>query len=1142
MSATNRALPAVLVACRGVVAIAAVVVAATACTAPPAPSTFGALCTASDECGPLMCRPDPAEGLRRCLPPRLPNEPGESCALPLAARPQGGDVVVNERVFFGAAIDDGDIACGAGGQPDVVIRFTLVARSGDEPGTPQGISIRADNGVAVALRAASCGSDVRFGCAAPGQTALVASVPPGDYELVVDGQPPAIGEVSEIGTRVVVQRIDCPTGGLPFDETRCVRTSPLPPLLTPRADHTAHVLSTGAIAVVGGFNGFDPLSSLELFDPTTARWRFGDMGDFSRRGHASAVLDGTTVLVTGGSGSVDATIALVQTDFIDAPRAHTIIANGPSNLPDGPRPMVIGLTDNDRLFSLSTSFQETGIIDLRESAPRRCNNEDSCRAGEACVAPVPAPGVGDAGICVCAGDACSPFTTRYSVQPLVTDPLTAQMREGVSGAVVGDRFTVVSGLTDNPLVTVDVRPEGGIIRLIDNAQRRQFAAVLPIDERRAWIIGGVDDSGVPLDAIEEVDLAFNTVSLLAFRLARPVARPQAALLGDAVVVVDGSDTPQIIKPDPRNAAEFVSVLSPLIQARSGAVTVGLADAVIVIGGEDDKGISRLVERVELVARRAPPPLPLPVCTVSPLPDDGVIAGNTRNSVDTFRTDRCDDYVFPFGRDDSYSFTVTEPSSVRLVDLVIDSNSFADGYRFYLLKGDCTAYEELACGDSDQSVSLFVPEIAPGDYTLVVDYAGFTSIFDEDYPHGGSPYEARVLLGPPMSCPADERDPADDDVTGAVFVSYQEELSFGEIEGRLCPGDVDHVVVEHWGGFTSDLLSIGVPFDDINLHRAIVDEAASLAAGTIVVAGIVGPELDALEGQPPGHYVTRFEAAEGAVDFNEWTLQQQFNCEPDGNDSLLAGLDNRNVARASHLTPGSTIELRQCSNGDIDLVILDPGEGADSFVILDAEPHIVAAFDVVGGALGPAHPFTTTDVGFDRRLELGVLTGPVALRLSLPPGDIVDAELDVTFRQRQVGDSCQTPFPLVIAAERSGSRSVDNTPFNNDHDAEQLGDCTGFSAPGLDVVYAVTLGAGETLSADVIGVGNTDVAVYLLDHCPVDPNDATACVVGADQGNRGQRDVITFTNVTAADQDLFLVVDSFFGESFRWNLAWSITRP
>lgn len=1139
MSATKAAL--LLVVGRGVVAVVAVaaVVTAVACTAPPAPSTFGALCTVSSECGPLMCRPDPAEGLRRCLPPRLPSEAGESCTLPLAARPRGDDgvddVVVDEEVFFGAAIDDGDIACGIGGQPDVVIRFTLTARAGDGPETPQGISIRADNGVAVALRSASCGSDVRFGCAAPGQTALLASVPPGDYELVVDGQPPAIGEVTEVGTRVIVQRLDCPTGGLPFDETRCLRTAPLPPLLTPRVDHTAHVLSTGAIAVLGGFNGFDPLSSMELFDPTTVRWRFGDIG-FPRRGHVSAVLDGTTVLVAGGTVSVNASIALVQTDLIDAPRVHAIIADGPRNLREGPRPTVIGLTANDRMLSLSNSFQETGIIDLRDSAPRRCSSNSGCRDGEACVTPVPAPTFGAPGVCVCAGNACGSFTTRYTVESLVTDPLTAQMREGVSGAVVGDRFAVVSGLAEDSLVTVDVRPEGGIIRLIDTAQRRQFAAVVPVDERLAWIIGGVDDEGVPLDLIEEVDLAFNTVRAMPFRLGRGVARPRAARLDDAVVVIDDSDLPQLV------GLDGTPLTSPLIQARAGAVVVAVADAVVIIGGEDDKGISRLVERVELVSRRAPPPLPLPVCTVSPLPDDGVIAGNTRNSVDTFRTDRCDDYVFPFGRDDSYSFTVTEPSSVRLVDLVIDSNSTADSYRFFLLKGDCTAYEELACGDSDQSVSLFVPEIAPGDYTLVVDYAGFNTIFDEDYPHGGSPYEARVLLGPPMSCPADERDPADDDVTGAVFMGYDAALSFAELDGRLCPGDVDHIVVEHWGAFSSDLLSIGVPFDDINLHRAIVDEAASLAAGTIVVAGIVGPELDALEGQPPGHYVTRFEAAAGAVDFNEWTLQQQFNCEPDASDSLLTGLDNRNVGRAPHLSPGSTIELRQCSNGDVDLLILDPGEGADSFVILDAEPHLVTVFDVVDGALGPAHPFTTVDDGFDRRLELGVLTGPVALRLTLPAGDIIEAELDVTFGQRQVGDSCQTPLPLAVAAERSGTLVVDNTPFNDDHNAEQLGDCTGFRTPGNDVVYAVTLGAGETLDADVIGVGDTDVAIYLLDHCPVDPNDATACVVGADQGNRGQRDVITFTNVTAADQDLFLVVDSFFGESFSWNLAWSITRP
>ena len=1141
MSATTRVFIQKTLARRGA-AIAAVffvvVVAAVACTAPPAPSTFGALCTASDECGPLMCRPDPAEGKRRCLPPRLPSEAGESCTLPLVARPRGDDLVVDEQIFFGAAVDDGDdgdIVCGTGGQPDVVIRFTLTARAGDASGTPQGISIHADNGVAVALRAASCGTDVRFGCAAPGHTALVAAVPPGDYELVVDGQPPGIGEVSEVVTRVVVQRIDCPTGGLPFDETRCVRTSPLPPLLTPRVDHTAHVLATGAIAVLGGFNGFDPLPSMELFDPTTARWRFGDMR-FSRRGHVSAVLDGTTVLVAGGSNSVDATMALVQTDFIDAPRSHTIIADGPSNLESGPRPTAIGLAADDRIFSLSTAFQETGVIDLRQSETRRCSSDEQCLPGEACVAPVPAPAIGADGICVCTGDGCTSFPTRYTVQPLVGDLLSLQMREGVTAAVVGNRFAVVTGLTDDPLITVDVRPDGGIVRRIENAQRRRFAAVLPLDERVAWIIGGVDDNDVSLDVIEEIDMAFNTVKLLPFRLERPAARPKAALLDDAVLVVDGTDAPQIVR---RNGTR---VLSPLIGARSGAVTVGVDDAVVVIGGEDDKGVSRLVERIELVPRNAPQPSALPPCAVTPLPDDGVIIGNTRNSVDTFRTARCDDYEFSFGRDDSYSFSVTEPSSVRLVDLVIDSNSTADGYRFFLLKGDCTAYEELACGDSDQSVSLFVPEIAPGNYTLVVDYAGFTNTFDEDYPHGGSPYEARVLLGPPMSCPADERDPADDDVTGAVFLGYDEALTYGELDGRLCPGDVDHVVVEHWGGFTSDLLSIGVPFDDINLHRAIVDDDASLAAGTIVVAGIVGPELDSLDGQPPGHYVTRFVAPEGAVDFNEWTLQQQFDCEPDASDSLLVGLDNRNVARASHLTPGSTIELRQCSNGDIDLVVLDPGEGADSFVVLDAEPHVVAVFDVVDGALGPAHPFTTVDVGFDRRLELGTLAGPVAVRLSLPPGDIFDAELDVTFGQRQVGDSCQTPRPLATTGQRSGTESVDNSIFNDDHDASRLGNCTGFRTPGQDVVYAVTLGAGETIDAEALGVGDTDVAIYVLDHCPVDPDDASACVAGTDQGNRGEPDAVAFTNVTPGALDIFLVVDSFYGEDFSWNLTWSISGP
>jgi hypothetical protein len=240
------------------------------------------------------------------------------------------------------------------------------------------------------------------------------------------------------------------------------------------------------------------------------------------------------------------------------------------------------------------------------------------------------------GICVCVSVTCDLIGVGvdYVVQPLFNNFLTPQMHHGVTSTVVGNRFAVIAGLVDDPLVIVDIRPEGGITRRIPGAHKRSFAAVLAIDERLAWIIGGVDDNDVPLDLIEVVDLAFNTVSALPFALERPVARPKATFLDNAVVVVDDDDDlPQIITKDGR------AILSPLIHPRAGAVAIGVGDAVVVIGGEDDKGVSRHVERIELVDLQVLPALSLPSCTVSALPDDGVIAGNTRNSVDTFRTAR-----------------------------------------------------------------------------------------------------------------------------------------------------------------------------------------------------------------------------------------------------------------------------------------------------------------------------------------------------------------------------------------------------------------------------------------------------------------------------------------------------------------------
>jgi hypothetical protein len=69
-----------------------------------------------------------------------------------------------------------------------------------------------------------------------------------------------------------------------------------------RDAHTAVALPDGRVLAVGGFGGEGqpPLTSAELFDPTTERWTAVGSLDLGRGGHAAALLGDGRVLVAGG--------------------------------------------------------------------------------------------------------------------------------------------------------------------------------------------------------------------------------------------------------------------------------------------------------------------------------------------------------------------------------------------------------------------------------------------------------------------------------------------------------------------------------------------------------------------------------------------------------------------------------------------------------------------------------------------------------------------------------------------------------------------------------------------------------------------------------------------------------------------------
>lgn len=1107
---------------------------------------FGTRCTDIADCGDgLMCRPDPIDRTRRCLPPRLPGEPGDSCADPLVAPAiagPGDPVVLDEVVFFGAAVDDVETTCGLGDTADVVLRFTLTAREGDTVTTPQGIAIEAPAGAVLELRQAGCdGAAIRSGCAAPGQTAYIAELLPGEYDLVIDGEPAAVG-VDEGGSRVRVTRIDCPTGALPFDAQRCLRSAPLTPLLSPRVKHTAHALDDGGLVVVGGSGGDGGLNTIEVFDPVLARWQYGDLAR-RRQGHASVVIDDDLIAI-GGLDDDEGSRNFSQVAFrrLALPEQHVRFVRRSTSGFDpiaGPTRALAALGEGGRMLVISTSVNESGIYPLGERTPRVCSADRNCGDGERCL--VSAAG---GGTCVCLAETCD-FERSISRTP-IGDP-RLRFAAGATLQVMGGQLGLVTGLDELPVGIIDFRSDVVVVNDLGGTLRR-FAAIVAIDDRRAWVLGGEDLDGNALADIVEVDMAVGAATLLnGISLPRPVARPRAGRLADAVVIIDDSDEPIVVDLDggPRPA--------PHVPARVGSRLVVVVDGddaerIVLVGGDDGEGPTRTVQALELVPRRAPPPPPPTDCPATPLAEDGVIAGNTAIEDDSFQTTRCQvPALTSWSRDKAFKFSVDEPSSVRVLNVEIANDAPAGaGYAFRLVRridGDCRNFEEIACGDSgDPTLAMFVPEIPPGDYTLIVEYSGFTNIFDDDAPYAGSGFEARVLLGPPLSCPSDERDPGDDTPAGAAFLPGDNDVLL--LTGRLCPEDVDHVIVEHHGG-ASDVSTVEYP-GVLHIERAVLDTDATLAAGRPIVASTVGGPLASLDGAPAGHYLLTLAAEADAIEFVQWRLLYEPGCVADVGDSLVEALDNRTPGRAPTLTPGHGLERLLCSRSDVDVVVLSPGEGADSSVTLDGGDDVdIALFEIEGDVLGAPRPFTATSIGSsgDMRVELGQLEGPVALRLSVPSSAnaFADLEIGIDFAQRQFGDSCTSTLPLREDSARTGTRVVDAIAFSDDHDASELGDCTGFRSEGKDVVFAVELQPGETLTASLLGRDDTDVAIYLLDRCPT-PEDTNVCVVGDDEAGRGGVDDITFTHTGAAPTSFFLVLDSFFVEDWTGELGWSIVGP
>jgi hypothetical protein len=104
--------------------------------------------------------------------------------------------------------------------------------------------------------------------------------------------------------------------------------SAIDPPLTPRLDHTMTALPDGQVLIVGGGNpetyltDDNALSSAEIFDPATGRWRATAPMATGRYWHGAALLADGTVMVVGGATLIEYHGYTAQSEIFD-PRTET---------------------------------------------------------------------------------------------------------------------------------------------------------------------------------------------------------------------------------------------------------------------------------------------------------------------------------------------------------------------------------------------------------------------------------------------------------------------------------------------------------------------------------------------------------------------------------------------------------------------------------------------------------------------------------------------------------------------------------------------------------------------------------------------------------------------------------------------------
>jgi len=168
--------------------------------------------------------------------------------------------------------------------------------------------------------------------------------------------------------------------------------------------------------------------------------------------------------------------------------------------------------------------------------------------------------------------------------------------------------------------------------------------------------------------------------------------------------------------------------------------------------------------------------------------------------------------------------------------------------------------------------------------------------------------------------------------------------------------------------------------------------------------------------------------------------------------------------------------------------------------------------------------TSSDFRFGAPEEIEIVNRYGASSFYLIVGTYADPgsySLDISVDDTPQGSVCETA--VAITPGILYSQSLEGFYDSYDYPTSN---CTGYGDFGPERVYSIVVPAGDTLTVSADPVPSLDISVYLIrgpaQNCRTDQE----CLVGADDATEGGIETVSYHNMSATAETMFIFVDMF----------------